>query len=368
MSYVGAILGQLPMKSLNEEVFKFSLLSPWGVWCMMVFLANVIMAQSVYATLIILTPVPTPGTAVFTPFDQEAIRFVGISHAIHIQSIYIAFLCSLPKFLITWKKMLSYEGKNGPTPLGIWKLLFTILFSGIWWGETYLGLSSVQNTLLAIKTEPEGLKNFKEASWVYGKFGLEIDIDFFVRRLMSAHICICQISNGFAIQYILLMSYWLAQRLSDVEDGIWTGKRVGRGSDSAVVSWMGLNTKDKRFRNIPPSIDTDDIISKVSELGEIFKVLRAACSSIVLLAMGTGTICCTILVFCTLSFMRFWDTGYFFPMAMLLIPYLIINILKLLWLSNCGEYLVERVSCLQNGKIKMIVLLSIKFCIYSFYL
>jgi hypothetical protein len=340
MGYMGAIFGQFPVESLKAEIFQISFFSSWGAWCIFAVLGNIVIAQSVFVAFHLIKHIAVD---TFSAFDTRMMSFNGIFHSFKVYIIYVAFLLSLPKFLLVCRKLRLFDRRfDDLTSNNRLRFFLAVLYSSVWWFEAGTSIVYVRTIYRTLTNDPETLLNFKEMSWLLGnKYGFDLHIEFLFNFLISVHICFCQIANGFAIQYILALSYTTAHRLKAVELKILAiAQDQDHESVSPVISEMWRKFGKPKQAT---ALEIDTIISQITSLSDIFSTIRDASGGIILLVMGTSTIGATILVYTCLNFIRLWKEEYIFDTAIIVFLYLILEALKILWLSNCGEFVMKQV-------------------------
>ena len=343
MGYLGAMLGQFPIKNLRSHMFEFSASSCWGIWWILVGILNVFVGQTVVISALLIDPLNSGALATkFSNFDRAVNQFCGVAYMLELYFTYISFFYTLPKFFMVCNKLINYDHKfrvkgtiNHRNVTGV------ISYTLLWCAESLLGVLSVKNAQHFLKTNPKALNEVASWSWLYKYFGSHYsEIGPYIIVAGCIHFFLCHFGSGFAIQYVINLGYSLSQRLYLIEISIaeWT---QAQNYDSLVWTTKFNKSKSNMFGKI---VDIDKILAQITDLTDTFLSLREAASVIILISIGTTTLTVTILVYSSFIYMKFWGTDIFISVFATVSSSLLIGILKLTWLTMCGEFLCQRVS------------------------
>jgi len=340
MARIGAMCGQFAVKSLKSEIYEFSLFSSWGIWSIILFLYNVLMGQTIFISVTMITPFPKEIT---TGFSGKIMKFISIYHMLLVYIVYVVFLMSLPKFINTINQLLKFDKKHNKAPeFKFMHFLRAMMFSTDWWVEGILGIISTVRTVNYLG-ELDNFGQLLKWSWAFGTFEYDFEtLEIVIKILTSIHFFICQFGNCFAIQLILALSYISGACLKNIEDCILERCKVGRYQYQNVL-WVVSDTSKKGGQG-SAFIDTDLILDQIIQLTDVISNLREASNGIILIVTGLTTLSVTMLVYSSFNFLKLWNhpSHYLIPVSLLL--YLIVGVLKLVWLANCGEHMLFRVS------------------------
>jgi len=309
---IAAILGQLPVKNLKDGLLQLDLLSPIGIWNIFLLLYHIIVTQTVVGSSGLhdeAAKEPIKGLHIrgTTVMDAMSRIYLFASYM-----IYIFWLCSLSKFLTAWRALEAYDqkytlSKQKCSPL---KLVFNVIQIGILWIETIFNALSYYS-FAYIKGE-DGRNVLQELSWIAGFLSMRA-----VGTLVALHTGIIQFASGLAIMFILELSRALVRRIDMVQNGL---------------------------HNTSSTKQVDICSAQVKEIMEIHEKLRDASNLIVTTFLGFASVLIIGFVFLLLAnkdIIRVSDA--FVPFVVMAILYFLFALVKVLWLTNSGEALKQKV-------------------------
>jgi len=307
---------------------------------MFILLVHIPVGQSVIVAAFFIGPIHDQN------FQSTVRKYVGLFH-ISVTYLYnIVFLQSLPGFLKACKKLIKYDLRFGVKRFFTLRAISLILmFTTAWLVESMLGIFSIGHyTIYFLQIDPVVMKQFLKYSWLFG----ESELGFIIHTKLSSllfgfHFFVCHFGGGFALQYIFTLSFAVGQRLVEIEDTLVSAIKSHRNAHK-----VGTNKNSNLIRPDSVSIkaiDVENLISQITEVIEYFESFRNASNGVLLVHMSCTFLSVTLLIYCVFSFVGFWDNEKLFLIAMVQVIYLATGLLKLLWLTSCGESVIRKVSC-----------------------
>ena len=339
-AFCSAVVGQLPVKDIHANILEFKLLSPFGFWCIILFLLNILIGQSFMVVISLLAPIVSQNDS---ELNSSILNFMSILNINFVYLVYLLYLSSVPKFLKTCEQLSIYDNRFGIiVQYSKWRILGKIMVLGAWIFEGGISLVSVIANFNMLELNSDLFTSLNKWSLIFGILGsqnIEMQVFYWVAAL---HFLITRFGTIFATQYIITLSQCLQDRMDIIEKSIVFKAKSPNPKAVIVV------VQSKTYK-----INTETTITQVFALNKVFEMLQGAASRIILAYMSVSTVVVTILIFNTFSTLRqFLNSTNFYTFALLGIAYLIISILKLCWLADSGDSLFQKVSMKERDERK----------------
>jgi succinate dehydrogenase/fumarate reductase cytochrome b subunit len=189
-----------------------------------------------------------------------------------------------------------------------------------------------------IQNDESLLTKFQELSWIFKI--LDGNVNWMVLKFASmAHISLCQFGTAFAVQYTLLLTDCLKDRIKTLESSIvYAGlPNIGKMSTSQFSKYKEFSVRSDAFA----------MSLQVIDLQKYFVALNAATGLIVFVFVSATTASVTVLVFACSSQVNVLDLTQVTErtwLALAILIHLIMSVVKLMWMANAGESLRKTVS------------------------
>jgi hypothetical protein len=320
---LSGLAGHLPLKSLRGSILEYRFLSPLGLWFFFVLLANLFLGQCLLLVTILLVPHHSAAVHV-TDLSITVLQIMSFNHIVSIYAVYGIYLRSGPKFLHASNLISIYdEGFRVRVKCSLSQACRKVFRVLVWTFEGIVVTGSVRI-------------NFLEANWsnyeeilchwspLVRALGCEQGSDVtWIQLAAPLTFLTAYLATGFSLQFILTLSKAIEDRISSIQEEF------------------------TQYPSTKLKIDTEFVLTQLLALNKIFLALKEGSGPIILVYLTSSTFTATVIVFntsATLIQNVKDDLSYSYMAAFVSLMYLGLLSLKLVWLTDCGESLLQGVS------------------------
>jgi len=333
-----SILGIFPVESLKTSKYKHSYKTIRGIWAILFFVLKFPITATVLQYTIFVMHTPIHATEIrFTELRASVMRVMFYVDLFQTYTVFFAFKIALPHFLKLYNRFVTYREKYGVSCSYTLRQIITL--------STRLLLIFIESLVGVFFI----IKRMEYFEWKHGSAECKFKIYGFLfpckllKWLNAANTVVLQFSMIYAIAFIFIFTYMVEQRLLKIQEWLSFETIKLRHTKPNLVKWgQKLCNPDIIVAN-----------SQLTDMKEILALFKKSVQLLILAFITFGTVIFTVTVYRLLSICCVGIIASpIFTVADT--ASLLAVILKLIWLTNCGELINNRVSYIYYIKFNII--------------